>query len=45
MIDSMTPEKAYEYARYVLKSRFPEGESAIAQNPEWAYKYARNVLF
>ena len=34
------PYYAYEYARYVIKGRFPEGEKAIASAPNYAYSYA-----
>jgi hypothetical protein len=38
------PKLAYEYARYVIKGRWPEGEPAIAKDPRWAYWYARDVI-
>jgi lambda repressor-like predicted transcriptional regulator len=42
------PEKAYEYAKDVLKPLgiigFPKGEDAIATHAEWSYLYANGVL-
>ena len=35
---------AYEYAMFVVRGRFPEGEAAIATSPYYAYEYAYNVL-
>ena len=37
-------ESAYCYACYVLKGRWPEGESVIVADPCWAYYYANNVI-
>jgi hypothetical protein len=39
-----TPHWAFNYARYVIKGRFPEGEAAIATDPYLAYVYARDIL-
>jgi hypothetical protein len=38
------PTWAYEYARYILKGSFPEGEPAIAQRQDYARWYANNLL-
>ena len=38
------PRWAYEYAYYVIKGRWPEGEKAIASNPNCAYGYARYLI-
>jgi hypothetical protein len=38
------PEWAYEYARDVIRGRWPEAEAVIATDPEWAYEYARDVI-
>ena len=35
---------AYNYAKDVIKGRFPEGEEAIAKSPQWAHYYAVNVI-
>ena len=35
---------AYEYARFVLKERWPEAEPIIMKNPDYAYRYARDVI-
>ena len=39
-----TPHWAFNYARYDMKGRFPEGEAALATDPKWAHFYARDVL-
>ena len=39
-----TPHLAVDYAREVIKGRFPEGEAAIIQNLRHAYRYAREVI-
>jgi sarcosine oxidase delta subunit len=39
-----TAHWAFNYARYNIKGRFPEGEAAIATDPYVAYVYARDVL-
>jgi len=36
--------EAYYYARDVLKSPFPEGETLIATDAEYSYKYAKDIL-
>ena len=36
--------KAYEYARFVLKKRWPQAEKLILNCPESAYLYARHVM-
>ena len=38
------PDRAYRYARRVIKGRFPAGEAAIAQDTELASEYAFNVI-
>ena len=35
------PWTASDYAQYVIKGRWPEGEAAIAKDPEWAGGYER----
>ena len=43
----MTPEEAFNYARDVIKGRWPEGEPIIMQEPKsayWLYQYARGVI-
>ena len=37
-------ELAYNYARNIIKGRFPEGEAAIAKHPVYAYEYARDII-
>jgi hypothetical protein len=37
-------ERAYSYARDVIKGRFELGESTIAADAHYAYYYARNVI-
>ncbi len=38
------PEYAFEYANYILKGRFVEGEKVITTDPRYAYYYAIHVL-
>jgi len=38
------PKSAYEYARKILKDKFPEGEEAMAKSPIYSYQYAKNIL-
>ena len=38
------PQEAFDYARYVIKGPFPEGEAAIATDTRWSYYYAREVI-
>ena len=38
------PVSAFNYAKNVIKGRFPEGEKAIASDPKYAYRYANSVL-
>jgi hypothetical protein len=38
------PEFAYDYAKDVIKGRFPEGEQAIAKSSKYAYMYAKDVI-
>jgi hypothetical protein len=42
--DWYAAQKAYEYARVVLKKRWREGEGKILNNPHYAYMYARHVI-
>lgn len=42
--DWYAAQKAYEYARIILKKRWREGESKILKNPHYAYMYARHVI-
>ena len=37
-------ERAYTFARSVLRHPWPDAEAVIAQEPHWAYRYARDVL-
>jgi len=37
-------ENSYEYAKDIIKGRFPEAEKVIATNEEFSYKYAKEVL-
>lgn len=39
-----SPEWAYYYARYILKSKWPAAEPVIMKSPEYAFQYARAVL-
>ena len=39
-----SPERAFEYAHYVLGGRFELGEPIIATDPKHSYWYAKNVL-
>ena len=38
------PSQALQYAIYVIKDQWPEGEAAIATDPDWAYQYAKYVI-
>ena len=38
------PKSAFEYAYYIIKGRFPEGEATIAKNPQWAFFYAAEII-
>ena len=38
------PYRAYEYAKYVIGGRWPEGEKTIAKDPFWAYEYAKEII-
>jgi hypothetical protein len=38
------PEWAYNYARDIIRGRWPETEAVIAKDPELAYEYARGVI-
>ena len=38
------PNLAVDYAKEVIKGRWPEVESAIMQDPEQAYNYAKEVI-
>ena len=44
IITTKNAQAAYEYALYVLKGPFKDGEPIIAKNPDWVYEYASNVL-
>ena len=37
-------QKAYEYARVVLKAPWPRGERVILKSPYYSYLYARHVI-
>lgn len=41
---SYAATKAYEYARYILKKRWPKGENIILANSYASYLYAKNVV-
>jgi hypothetical protein len=41
---AQSPELAYEYAKKVIKGRWPEGEKAIASRATSAFSYADSVL-
>lgn len=41
---SKSASKSYNYAKYVLKDRFPEGEPAIFNDPYITYLYARYIV-
>ena len=34
----------YNYARHIIKDRWPEAEPYIMEDPEWAYCYVRYVI-
>lgn len=38
------PDCAYKFARFIIRSRWPEGEPAIARSSRWACEYAIHVL-
>jgi len=38
------PERAYYYARKVIKGRWPEAEPYIMKNSHWAYLYTRDII-
>ena len=38
------PKLCFEYARDIIKGRWPEAEPAIMKDPKWAYYYALNVI-
>lgn len=38
------PESAYRHARFIVKGRWPDGETAISGDPWWAYMYANDVV-
>lgn len=40
----LIPELAYDYARNVIKSRWPEGEPTIMKDPYWAVMYAQHII-
>jgi len=42
--DYYSAQKAYEYARIVLKKRWSAGEEKIIKHPYYAYLYARHVI-
>lgn len=42
--DYYTAQKAYEYARFVLKKRWKNGENKILTSPYYSYLYARYVI-
>lgn len=41
---SPSVEVAYNYARWVIHSRWPKGEKYIMKDPYYAYNYARRVI-
>ena len=40
----LDPWWAYEYAKDVIRGRWPEAEATIAKDPYSAYHYARDVI-
>lgn len=42
--ESYTSQKAYQYAKKILKRRWKEGEQAIMNSPYYAYQYAKFVI-
>ena len=44
ILGDMDPYWAYNYARDVIKGRWPEGEPTIAKDPHQAYNYALDVI-
>ena len=42
--ESYTAQKAYQYAKNILKRRWKEGEKAIGSSPYYAYQYAKFVI-
>jgi hypothetical protein len=42
--DGYAAQKAYEYARAVLKAPWPRGERVILKSPHYCYLYARHVI-
>jgi hypothetical protein len=42
--ESYTAQKAYQYAKNILKRRWKEGEQAICSSPHYAYQYAKFVI-
>jgi hypothetical protein len=41
---SRHPEMAYQYAKNIIRGRWPEGEAAIKRDPFKAYYYAKDTL-
>lgn len=39
-----SPKYAYDYARRVIKGRWPEAEKYIMEDPNYIYRYALNVI-
>jgi hypothetical protein len=44
ILDSKNPTLLYEYARDVIKGRWPEAEPFIATHPQTAYYYAQHII-
>ena len=44
ILASKDPKLAYEYAKDVIKGRWPEAEETISEDPWWACIYAKNVI-
>ncbi len=41
---TMTAYEAYEYARDIVKGKYPDGEEAISKSPYYSYAYAMYIL-
>ena len=40
----VSPFHAFCYAKYILQSRWPEGEALIGKAAVWSYFYARDIM-
>jgi hypothetical protein len=39
-----SPRHTYNYAKYIIRGRWIDGELGIMQSPSWAYLYALKVI-